>query len=295
MASSAHGSESMNRTPSSDRPRTGIDTGIEDWREDRGPYRIRFARTRADREAAQRLRFEVFAGELGATLEGRERALDVDPLDAWIDHLLVLERKTGHCVGTYRLATFEHVGTDPGFYSRGLFDLDALDPRVGHEGVELGRACVAAGHRTRGVIGLLLRGIGRYLVLARKRYLFGCGSVPLEDVSQIEWTRRAIAAQHWIDPSLCVKPRAAHAPAAFVNDLAEMKTAEKTAETETVRAEEIPAPPKIPSLLSAYCSIGARLAPDPAWDPDFRTLDFFVLLDLQRVEPRTYARYCEPR
>jgi len=282
----------MNRITSSDSP----DAGIEDWQEDRGPYRIRFARTQADREAAQRLRFEVFAGELGATLEGRERALDSDPLDEWIDHLLVIERETGHCVGTYRLATFEHVGTDPGFYSRGLFDLDALDPRVGHEGVELGRACVAAGHRTRGVFGLLLRGIGSYLVLARKRYLFGCGSVPLQDVSQIEWTRRAIAAEQWIDPSLCVKPRPAHAPAAFVNDLAMMKTAEmKTREMETAATEEIPAPPKIPSLLSAYCAIGARLAPDPAWDPDFRTLDFFVLLDLERVEPRTYARYCQPR
>lgn len=285
MASGAYGSRSMNRITSSDRPRagddTGDDTGIEAWQEDRGPYRIRFARTQADREAAQRLRFEVFAGELGATLAGRERALDIDPLDEWIDHLLVVERKTGHCVGTYRLATFEQVGTKPGFYSRGLFDLDALDPRVGHEGVELGRACVAAGHRTRGVFGLLLRGIGRYLVLARKRYLFGCGSVPLEDVSQVEWTRRAVAAQDWIDPSLCVKPRAAHAPAAFVSGIPE--------------TEEILAPPKIPSLLSAYCAIGARLAPDPAWDPDFRTLDFFVLLDLERVEPRTYARYCQPR
>lgn len=285
------------RITSSDRP----DTGIEDWQEDRGPYRIRFARTQADREAAQRLRFEVFAGELGATLEGRERALDIDPLDEWIDHLLVIEQKTGHCVGTYRLATFEHVGTDPGFYSRGLFDLDALDPRVGQEGVELGRACVAAGHRTRGVFGLLLRGIGSYLVLAQKRYLFGCGSVPLHDVSQVEWTRRAIAAQDWIDPSLCVKPRAAHAPAAFVNDLAEMKMAEmkmaelKTCGSESPETEELLAPPKIPSLLSAYCTIGARLAPDPAWDPDFRTLDFFVLLDLERVEPRTYARYCQPR
>ncbi len=282
MVSGAHGSGSMNRISSNDRPHTAI----EDWQEDRGPYRIRFARTQADREAAQRLRFEVFAGELGATLEGRERALDIDPLDEWIDHLLVVERETDQCVGTYRLATFEHVGTDPGFYSRGLFDLDALDPKIGHEGVELGRACVAAGHRTRGVFGLLLRGIGSYLVLAQKRFLFGCGSVPLESISQVEWTRRAISAQDWIDPSLCVKPQAAHAPAAFVNDLAEMEMAQM---------EGILAPPKIPSLLSAYCLIGARLAPDPAWDPDFRTLDFFVLLDLERVEPRTYARYCQPR
>ena len=54
------------------------------------------------------------------------------------------------------------------------------------------------------------------------------------------------------------------------------------------------APPEIPPLLRAYCALGARLAPRPVYDPEFRTLDFFVLLDLERIEPRTYARYCEP-
>ncbi|HKK52481.1 MAG TPA: GNAT family N-acyltransferase [Myxococcota bacterium] len=273
---------------------------IRHWREDRGPYRVRFARTRADLEAVQRLRYEVFAGELGARVVGHEQARDIDFLDDHIDHLLVVERETGACVGTYRLATLDQVGADPGYYSARIFDLDALGPQVGEEGVELGRACVSADHRIGGVFGLLLRGIGSYLVLRRKRFLFGCGSVPLADVSQAEQARRLIADRGWLDPSLCVKPRGSHDPAAFMPAVlpgrpADGQRGETAGEKVQPRADPSAAPPSIPRLLSAYTALGARLAADPAWDPDFRTLDFFVLLDLERVDPRTFARYCQPR
>jgi len=248
---------------------------LEAWREERGAYAVRFARSAEDRRRVQALRFEVFSQELGATVQGAEFGLDIDPLDERADHLMVVARETGECVGGYRLATLEQVGGDQGFYTQRIFDMDALESEILRNGVELGRACVAIQHRTRGVLQLLLRGIGAYLVATRKRFLFGCGSVPLKDPGQATLAVADIAREGWLDPSLAVQPMPSYVP--------------------SFSGSEPGANPEIPALLYAYCAIGARLAPAPAYDPDFRTLDFFVLLDLEHVEPRTYARYCEPR
>lgn len=243
--------------------------------ESRGRYRVRLAQTEADRWRVQRLRYAVFARELGATVEGAERGLDADPLDARVDHLLVVDEPSGECVGTYRLATLAQVGHAPGFYSRRQFDLARLDPKIEAEGVELGRACIALGHRNRGVLHLLLRGIGAYLVRSRKRFLFGCGSVLLKEPSEAEFVVRAIEREGWIDPTLEVAPTEAHRLPASSGGAA--------------------IGPDLPPLLHAYCAMGARLAARPAWDPHFRSLDFFVLLDRLAMDPRSAARYCGMR
>lgn len=240
--------------------------------EARGRYAVRYARGAADRLAVQRLRYAVFARELGASLEGAEQGLDLDPLDALVDHLLVLEEASGECVGTYRLATREQVGRDPGFYTRRQFAMDRLDPRIEAEGVELGRACVALGHRNRGVFQLLLRGIGAYASLVDKRFLFGCGSILLKEAAEAAFVVQAVEREGWIDPTLDVAP------------------------TDAYRLPDLVGPdrvgPDLPALLFAYCAMGARLAARPAWDPAFASLDYFVLLDRDRMDPRSRARYC---
>ncbi|MEZ4331535.1 MAG: GNAT family N-acyltransferase [Myxococcota bacterium] len=246
---------------------------IAGFLEGRGDYQLRYAVSPADRIAVQRLRFEVFARELGASVRGAERGLDEDPLDEIVDHLLVIERTSGACVGTYRLATREQVGRDPGFYSRRQFELGRLDSRIEAEGVELGRACVALRHRKRGVFQMLLRGIAAYLVLAEKRFLFGCGSIRLKDPGEAAYVARAVEAAGWLDPALAVAPTAAYRlPVTHGADRAG---------------------PELPPLLHAYCAFGARLAPMPAWDADFSSLDYFVLMDRERMDPRAWARFGE--
>lgn len=248
------------------------DQAVASFCEERGDYRVRFARDPEDRIRVQRLRYDVFARELGACVHGAEHELDRDPLDDLVDHLLVIDRRSDECVGTYRLATREQVGDMPGFYTRRQFDMGRLDPRIESEGVELGRACVALAHRSRGVLQLLLRGIGAYLELKGKRFLFGCGSILLKDPREAEFVREMVLREGWLDPALVVEPTAGY---------------------RLPRCEPPPLiGPELPALLHAYCAIGARLAPNPAWDVDFKSLDFFVLLDLARIDPRSYARYC---
>lgn len=240
--------------------------------ERKGAYMVRFVRSPEDRLRVQRLRHAVFAQELGAKVEGAEQGLDLDPLDALVDHLLVEDERSGECVGTYRLATREQVGIHPGFYTRREFVLDRLDPRIEAQGVELGRACVALRHRSRGVLQLLLRGIGAYLGLTGKRFLFGCGSVLLKEPAEAAFVHDRVERAGWLDPALAVEPTADH----------RLPT--------TAGGDRVG--PELPALLHAYCAIGARLAPSPAWDARFASLDYFVLLDRERIDARSYARYC---
>src|SRR3954452_24945531 len=90
-------------------------------------YTVTLARDEDDVRAAQRLRHDVFAGELGALLSTPEPGLDVDAFDAYCDHLLVRDTVTGQIVGTYRLLPPERAAVAGRLYSEGEFDLSALD------------------------------------------------------------------------------------------------------------------------------------------------------------------------
>ena len=54
---------------------------------------------------AQRLRYSVFATELGARLPKTLEGHDIDLFDDYCEHLLVRDTATGQVVGTYRVLT----------------------------------------------------------------------------------------------------------------------------------------------------------------------------------------------
>ena len=50
----------------------------------------------------------------------------------------------------------------------------------------------------------------------------------------------------------------------------------------------------MPPLLKAYLRMGARVCGEPAWDPDFNCLDFFVLLRLEDLPARYVQHFLQP-
>lgn len=89
-------------------------------------YSVGFARGPAEVRAAQRLRWRVFAEELGARLPARVPGIDHDIFDSYCEHLVVSDDETGEVVGTYRIlapAAARRVG---GYYSENEFDLTRL-------------------------------------------------------------------------------------------------------------------------------------------------------------------------
>ncbi|MFD7185662.1 GNAT family N-acetyltransferase [Streptomyces sp. NPDC059904] len=231
-------------------------------------YSVSLARDEADVRAAQRLRHDVFAGEMGALLTTPHPGLDVDAFDAYCDHLLVRDTVTGQVVGTYRLLPPERASVAGRLYSEGEFDLTSLDGiRPGL--VEVGRSSVHPDHRDGAVIGLIWAGIARYMVDRGHEWLAGCCSIPLADGGALAagtWDR--VRTKYLAPEEYRVRPLLPW----------------------DAEGVEFPARTDLPPLLRGYLRLGAWVCAEPAHDPDFGVADLYVLLSMRRVNPR-YLRH----
>ncbi|MER6158861.1 GNAT family N-acyltransferase [Streptomyces sp. NPDC001868] len=231
-------------------------------------YTVTLARSEEDVRAAQRLRHDVFAGEMGALLASPQPGLDVDPFDAYCDHLLVRDTLTGQVVGTYRLLPPERASVAGRLYSEGEFDLGALDA-IRPSLVEVGRSCVHPDHRDGAVISLIWAGIARYMVQGGHEWLAGCCSIPLADGGALAagtWDR--VRTKNLAPEEFRVRPLLPWVP---------------KAEAPADRTE-------LPPLLRGYLRLGAWVCGEPAHDPDFGVADMYVLLSMRRINAR-YLRH----
>lgn len=234
-----------------------------------GRYRLSFAREQEDVRAAQRLRHQVFAAELGARVDGPEPGLEGDAFDAYCDHVLVRDEATDEVVGTYRLLPPDRARVAGRLYSDGEFDLARLAP-IRDDLVEVGRSCVHPAHRNGAVISLIWAGIARYMARTGHTWLAGCCSLPLADGGTLaaatwETVRRGHLApqEYWVTPHRLWSPDGVTHPAG--------------------------ASP-LPPLLRGYLRLGAWVCGAPAHDPEFGVADLYVLLSMDRIHPR-YLRH----
>ncbi|MBI3881620.1 MAG: GNAT family N-acetyltransferase, partial [Verrucomicrobia bacterium] len=198
--------------------------------------------------------------------------VDADAFDAVCDQLIVEHLATGKIVGTYRLQTGTMAAKNLGYYSAQEFDFTPFEP-MRTEIVELGRACVHKDHRNLAVLSLLWRGIAAYAKERSVRYLVGCSSLtsqnPLEGATMYaELSRKHLVPVKWRTQPLPHLECPLDQPAA-----------------------RAPKPPKVPKLLAAYLSIGARICGPPAIDREFKTIDFLTLLDIGTLPMQIVRRY----
>jgi putative hemolysin len=234
--------------------------------------KVELALSSSDVRAAQRLRYRVFADEMGARVNGREPGLDEDFFDPWCEHLIVRDCDTGGVVGTYRILTAERARQLGTFYADTEFDLTRLF-LLRQRMVEIGRACIDARYRSGPAIMLLWQGLAQFMRERSYEYLIGCASVSMQDGGRnAQHVYRHVQQSHLAPIEYRVFPRHPLSP----------------------RDEDSPStsdePVRIPSLLKGYLRLGAWVGGEPAWDPDFNTADLFVFLPLARVEAR-YARH----
>jgi putative hemolysin len=245
---------------------------------------VRWADCEDDVRAAQRLRYRVFALEMGAHLPATAASragIDCDRFDAYCDHLLVRLALPGQSlarqpvIGTYRVLTPAGALRAGGTYTESEFDLAplaALRPRT----AELGRSCVDAPWRSGAVIMLLWAALGRYMRERQLNTLIGCASVTLADegdTARRVWS--ALCQSHLADARWRVRPRVPWPVGAA-----------GSAEDLTAQAAAVPMPP----LVKGYLRCGARLLGPPAYDAAFNTADLPLMLRTGDVTPR-YRRH----
>jgi putative hemolysin len=230
---------------------------------------VGLAHSPADIEDAQRLRYKVFAEEMGAKVGDPATGIETDDFDPYCDHLIVRDLDTLHIVGTYRILP-PHKARELGrLYSDGEFDLSRLH-HIAPTMVEVGRSCVHRDYRSGSTILLLWAGMAHYMKAGGYNHLIGCASVPLSDGGASAARVRLDLQKYLTDPEYRVFP---HLPFPF-------ERIQPAASTE------------MPPLLKGYLRIGARICGEPAWDPDFNTADFLVWMSLANLHPR-YARHFE--
>jgi putative hemolysin len=152
---------------------------------------------------AQKLRYRIFAEELGARLPTRTPGIDIDLYDPFCDHLIVRDEDNNRIVGTYRILTPHAARRVGGYYSETEFDLTRLQ-LLRESMVEIGRSCIDPDYRTGGTIALLWSGLARYMAQGNYRTLIGCASIGMADGGHIAanlysrlkastWRRRSTA------------------------------------------------------------------------------------------------------
>lgn len=229
---------------------------------------VSLASTQEEVREVQRLRYKVFIEAMGLSALANAEGLDSDEFDPYCDHLIVRDTKTLRVVGTYRVMSPHGARRMGRYYSEQEFDLGRLD-NLRNSIAEAGRACIDPDYRSGSVIMLLWAGLAAFMRRERCDYLMGCASVSLADGGH-----NAAALYHALDQN-------SFAPAEYrVTPHVPFPVYER--ESGHVA--------QMPPLLKGYLRSGAWVCGDPAWDPDFHSADFFLLLPLSKLDGR-YARH----
>ncbi|WP_265946876.1 GNAT family N-acetyltransferase [Dechloromonas sp. A34] len=243
-----------------------LQSGAAQRRAKRPSLAVGFARTQSDILEAQRLRYRVFAGEMGANLPSRTPGVDHDIYDPYCTHLVVRDTQSGEIVGTYRILSPENA-RQIGYYSENEFDLTRLQ-HLRSRLVEIGRSCVHPDYRTGATITLLWAGLAEYMSEGSYDYLMGCASISMADGGHAAASLYNRLAEHLGPAEYRVFPRCPLPLAALQSDQ----------------------PAETPPLIKGYLRAGAWICGEPAWDPDFNTADLPILLPMAKVANR-YAKH----
>ncbi len=220
-------------------------------------------------QEAQRLRYRIFAKEMGAKLKSEAEGLDYDEVDNYCDHLVVFDNVTNKIVGYTRLLTDQQAKQLGRFYSQSEFNLDHVLTLPGRF-LEIGRTCVDPDFRGSAVLTTLWSALVEYALKGQFNYLLGCASItPGPSGFAVDAVYRNIDSKNIAPASLQVTP-SMPVPAQLRCDRDESG---------------------IPPLLKAYLRFGALICGEPCWDEDFNCMDLFVLLPLDQLQERYSKHY----
>ena len=229
-------------------------------------YEVRVTENAQEILEAQRLRYEVFAMEMGARLESESLGLDRDRYDHFVKHLIVRDTRRRKIIGYTRIMTRDMANIVGGFYSSNEFDLTRI-LSLGGNIIEIGRTCIHRDYRKGGTISLLWSGIARVMEAYRADYLIGCASIPMGENGDVPQTvLGGLDRNHLASEMFRVYPKT---PVPFKRDLDPTRT----------KVE-------MPPLIKGYLRAGAKVCGEPCWDPDFNVADVFICLDRKRIDER---------
>lgn len=240
-----------------------------------GKYITRFATTPEEINAAFRLQYEVFNLELNVdfiTLMPTVTKSDLLPTNCL--YLLVFEKSNGKVVGTYRISSLEMAKDIDGFCSSAEFRLNELPAEVLAQSIEISRLCISPEHRNKQVLFLLWKGLANYLAQLRKRYVFGCCSIFSQNYGDAINAWQQLESEHHFHEMLRISAQTEYL---FTDEeICVSKSADKI---------------KLPKLFDTYLRLGAKVCSQPTIDRNFKTIDFFMIFDVETMPEKYYKLF----
>jgi len=225
------------------------------------------ANTQQEVEKCLQLRYEVFANELGASLN-MHASLDKDRFDEYSRHLMVIDNTSRQVVATTRLLVDTDIIHTGCFYSETEFEISRIINLSG-KFMEVGRTCVHSAYRKGAVLAMLWQGIARIVSLSKINYLIGCASIPLSSGDQyINSLMHVLRNKHFSQDDQRARP------------LIPLTVAPTPVSDDII----------MPTLLKAYIRQGGVICGEPYLDAAFGVADVFVLMDCNKITAR-YKRH----
>lgn len=232
-------------------------------------YELKTVDNRIELMQALKLRHDVFGSEMGACF-GNE--LDYDEYDQSADLLIIKDTKKDIVIGTYRMISSKY---SKKFYSEEQYNLKEFKKSDAHK-IELSRACIHPDYRNGIVLGVLWKGIVEYATKSNSKYLFGVSSVWTDSEPLAKGIYRVFEESGQIGNDFSVEPRGPYRLKNFESGLAYPKQESSK---------------HVPSLLRAYLKAGAKVYGEPTFDSDFKTMDFFTVLNLEELTSNFKRKY----
>jgi putative hemolysin len=247
-----------------------------------------------DRAAVDRAAVDRAAVDRAAV----DRAAVDDDLDEYCDHLTV-RGADGSTVGACRLMTPAGAAAAGRRCADGAFNLAGLRP-LRDRLVDVDRFQVDSGHRSGAVVIMMWTAVARYLHLNDLRWVGGRAGVPADDGGRaaVDAWRRLRSGQ-LAPPALRVRPRrpcpvdtspfsgpVSASISGPVSGVAGGRIGPSAAGP--VGGLPVGGLPVggLPVQLRGPLGLGAWVAGEPAYDPERRTADFYLLLSMDRLSPR---------
>ncbi len=228
-----------------------------------------------------KLRHDVFLEEL---LHKTKRAgIDIDRFDRSCDHLMIIDKRDGLLIGTYRLQSSLHTKR---WYAATEFHMKRIKKLDGNK-LELGRACVHRDYRGGLVIALLWEGIYAYMLASNTKYMFGCSSIKTMDKDEIKGIYYYLKHNGHLVDDHKVRPRNKFRVPGLRRHV--LRNPRHLADTDMSHYKA-----KIPSLLNSYLKVGAKVCGAPALDKSFKCIDFLTLLDVELIQQQYTRRMNKP-
>ncbi|QTN35546.1 GNAT family N-acetyltransferase [Cognatishimia activa] len=219
------------------------------------------ATTRAEIEAAQRLRHLAFKGVDG---------LDADAFDEICTHILVKDRKSGALVCCFRFLPLNSGNEIAQSYSAQYYELSALQDFQGTM-VEMGRFCIHPEVQDPDILRVAWAAMTAYVDNNNVELLFGCSSFKGTDAKEYfdafaMLRDRHIAPKRWL-------PRV-KAPKVF-------QFAARLRRKPDLKQAQL----RMPPLLRTYLMMGGWVSDHAVVDEQMNTLHVFTGLEIKAIPP----------